>query len=326
MRYLITGGAGFVGSHLAEYLIHRGDEVVVLDNLLTGSLKNIEHLLPLPGFRFVEGSVMDKNLVAKIMEKCDAVFHLAAAVGVKFVMENLVTSIEINVRGTENVLSVAKESGKKVLITSSSEVFGKSDKASFHEEDDLIIGPPHKVRWCYATSKLLDEFLAMGYFLEKGLPVVIVRLFNVCGPRQTGRYGMVIPRFVKQALRGEPITVYGTGKQVRSFLHVKDAVVGMVKLMEEKRAEGMVFNIGNPQGITIEALAIKVKELTGSSSPIVYIPYEEVYGPHFEDLIYRVPDINRAKAVIGFQPKYSLEDILKDTISYIKESGNPCST
>ncbi len=325
MRYLVTGGAGFIGSHLCEYLLERGNEVVALDNLLTGSRENIKNILSLPGFTFVQGSVMDRDKLGELISSCDAVFHLAAAVGVKFVMDNLVTSIRINIEGTLNVLEESARYGKKVLITSSSEVFGKSKKKFFHEEDDLIIGPPHKVRWCYATSKLLDEFLAIGFHLEKSLPVVIVRLFNVCGPRQTGRYGMVIPRFIQQALRGEPITVYGSGKQIRSFLHVKDAVEGMVNLMERKEAEGKVFNIGNPQGITIEELAFRVREITGSKSPVVYIPYEKVYGIHFEDLLYRVPNISRIQSLIGFSPRYTLEDILRETMLYYKEREK-CST
>ncbi|MCD6219065.1 GDP-mannose 4,6-dehydratase [Candidatus Calescamantes bacterium] len=323
MKFLITGGAGFIGSYLSEKLLEEGHEVISLDNLSTGRRKNIEHLKDSPYFKFIEGSVMDKELLIRTLEGVQGVFHLAAAVGVKFVMENLVTSIEVNVKGTENVLeSALKLGGIKVLITSSSEVYGKSNKKRFNEEDDLIIGPPHKFRWSYATSKLLDEFLALSYHTEKKLPVVIVRLFNICGPRQTGRYGMVIPRFVKQALNNEPITVYGSGKQLRSFAHVKDAVEGMIKLMLEPTAEGGVFNLGNPRGITIEELAIKVKEITKSTSPIIYIPYEEAYGPYFEDLMYRVPDINRAKAVIGFTPRYHLEDILEETVEYFKTQGN----
>lgn len=326
MKFLITGGAGFIGSYLSEKLLAEGHEIIVLDNLSTGTQGNIEHLAKNPSFHFVEGSVMNKELLSKSAEGVQGIFHLAAAVGVKFVMENLVTSMEVNVKGTENVLETAlKLGGIKVLITSSSEVYGKSSKKRFHEEDDLIIGPPHKFRWSYATSKLLDEFLALSYHAERNLPVTIVRLFNICGPRQTGRYGMVIPRFVRQALKGEAITVYGSGKQLRSFAHVKDAVEGMAKLMLEPNAEGKIFNLGNPRGITIEELAIKIKEMTKSTSPITYLPYEKVYGPHFEDLMYRVPDINRAKAVIGFMPRYHLEDILAETVEYFRskqcESG-----
>ncbi|NOZ63596.1 MAG: SDR family NAD(P)-dependent oxidoreductase [Caldiserica bacterium] len=319
MKFLITGGAGFIGSYLSEKLLAEGHEVIALDNLSTGTQENIAHLTKNSSFHFVEGSVMDKEILSKSAEGVQGIFHLAAAVGVKFVMENLVTSMEVNVKGTENVLETAlKLGGIKVLITSSSEVYGKSSKKRFHEEDDLIIGPPHKFRWSYATSKLLDEFLALSYHAERNLPVTIVRLFNICGPRQTGRYGMVIPRFVRQALKGEPITVYGSGKQLRSFAHVKDAVEGMAKLMLEPAAEGKIFNLGNPRGITIEELAIKIKEMTRSKSPITYLPYEEVYGPHFEDLMYRVPDINHAKAVIGFMPRYHLEDILTETVEYFR--------
>src|SRR6202142_4070059 len=275
MRYLITGGAGFIGSHLSEALIARGEEVFVLDDLSTGSVENIRHLKNNKRFHYIFDSIMNKHLLAELVDECDVIFHLAAAVGVRLIVESPVRTIETNVHGTQNVLDAASKKKKLVFIASTSEVYGKSDKVPFHEDADLVLGPTNKGRWSYAASKALDEFLALAYWKEKGLPVVVARFFNTVGPRQTGRYGMVLPNFVREALDGAPITVYGDGQQSRCFCDVRDAVEGLLRLVATDKAVGEVVNIGNNYEITIEGLAQLVKEQTGSSSPIHYIPYDQ---------------------------------------------------
>ncbi len=312
MKALITGGAGFIGSHLAEALLARGDSVAVIDDLSTGSIRNIEHLKAHKGFRYTIGSVMDVPVLAELVDDADVVFHLAAAVGVRLVVERPVSTIETNVRGTENVLECANKKGKTVLLASTSEVYGRSVRDRFNEEDDLLIGPPTTGRWRYACSKALDEFLAMAYFKEKGLPVVIVRLFNTVGPRQTGEYGMVVPNFVRQALANEPITVHGDGKQTRCFCHVGDVVGALITLVERPEALGQVFNIGSDNEITIRTLAEQVKAVLGSKSDIVLVPYGDVYEEGFEDMRRRAPDISKIRDLIGFEPKLDLATIIRD--------------
>src|SRR6266511_4131297 len=284
MRVLITGGAGFVGSHLAEALLDRGDEVYVLDDLSTGSIDNISHLKPNPKFHYTIDTVTNEPLLAELVDRCDTVVHLAAAVGVKLIVESPVRTIETNVHGTEVVLKVANKKKKLVLIASTSEVYGKSAKVPFAEDDDLVLGPTSKHRWAYACSKMIDEFLALAYWKERKLPVIIVRLFNTVGPRQTGQYGMVIPNFVRQALAGQPITVFGDGTQSSSFTYVGDVVSGLLKLVAHPKAIGEVFNIGNGQEITMRALADKIKVMTGSASDVVLIPYDQAYEAGFEDM------------------------------------------
>src|SRR5688500_4059117 len=300
MRVLITGGAGFVGSHLSEALLDRGDEVYVLDDLSTGSIDNIAHLKPHPKFHYRIESVANEPLLAEMVDRCDTVVHLAAAVGVKLIVESPVRTIETNVHGTEVVLKVASKKKKLVLIASTSEVYGKSAKVPFSEDDDLVMGPTSKHRWAYACSKMIDEFLALAYFKERKLPVIIVRLFNTVGPRQTGQYGMVVPNFVRQALANEPITVFGDGTQQRSFTYVGDVVRAMVALINEPKAVGQVFNIGNGKEISIEGLALLIKKMTGSTSTIVKIPYDQAYESGFEDMPRRVPDISKIRALIGY--------------------------
>ena len=310
MRALITGGAGFVGSHLAEHLLAHGHEVLILDNLSTGSIENIAHLKGRAGFDYTIDSVSNGPLVAELIDGSDVVFHLAAAVGVKLIVEQPVHTIETNVHGTEVVLKHASKKKKLVFIASTSEVYGKSAAVPFREDADLVLGPTEKHRWAYACSKLLDEFLALAYWKERKLPVVIVRLFNTVGPRQTGQYGMVLPNFVRQALAGEPITVFGDGTQTRSFTYVGDVVGALVKLAQEPRSIGQVFNIGNTEEIGITALAERVRALTGSRSAIRYIPYDEAYEAGFEDMPRRVPDITKIRQLIGFEPRVELEEII----------------
>jgi nucleoside-diphosphate-sugar epimerase len=318
MRVLITGGAGFVGSHLAEALLGRGDEVYVLDDLSTGSIDNIAHLKSNPKFHYTIDTVTNEPLLAELADRCDTVVHLAAAVGVKLIVESPVRTIETNVHGTEVVLKVANKKKKKVLIASTSEVYGKSAKVPFSEDDDLVMGPTSKHRWAYACSKMIDEFLALAYYKERKLPVVIVRLFNTVGPRQTGQYGMVVPNFVRQALANEPITVFGDGTQQRSFTYVGDVVRAMVALMDEPKAIGKVFNIGNGKEISIEGLALQIKKMTGSSSPIVKIPYDQAYESGFEDMPRRVPDISKIRALIGYEPTVELDEILERVIASLQ--------
>src|SRR6476620_6714703 len=319
MRVLITGGAGFVGSHLAEALLERGDEVFVLDDLSTGSIENISHLKGNPRFHYTVDTVTNEPVLAELIDRCDTIVHLAAAVGVKLIVEAPVRKIETNVHGTEVVLKLANKKKKLVLIASTSEVYGKSTAVPFREDADLVLGPTAKHRWAYACSKLIDEFLALAYWKERKLPVIIVRLFNTVGPRQTGQYGMVIPNFVRQALAGQPITVFGDGSQSRSFTYVGDVVRAMVALIDEPRAIGQVFNIGNGREITIGELAAKVKKMTGSSSEIVTIPYEKAYEAGFEDMPRRVPDIARIRALVGYEPTVELDQTLTRVIEYFRQ-------
>jgi UDP-glucose 4-epimerase len=319
MKVLITGGAGFVGSHLAEALLERGDEVFVLDDLSTGSIENIAHLKPRPKFHYTIDSVTNEPLLAEMLDRCDTVVHLAAAVGVKLIVEQPVRTIETNVHGTEVVLKHANKKKKLVLIASTSEVYGKSANVPFTENADLVLGPTSKHRWAYACSKMIDEFLALAYWKERKLPVIIVRLFNTVGPRQTGQYGMVVPNFVRQALTGQPITVFGDGTQSRSFTYVGDVVKAMVALINEPRAVGQVFNIGNGREISIEQLARKIKDMTGSASPIVKIPYDQAYEAGFEDMPRRVPDISKIRALVGYEPSVELDEILTRVIESLRQ-------
>lgn len=318
MRVLITGGAGFIGSHLSEAFLERGDEVYVLDDLSTGSIDNISHLKDRPKFHYTIDTVTNEPLLAELIDRCDVVVHLAAAVGVKLIVERPVHTIETNVHGTEVVLKHANKKKKLVLIASTSEVYGKSTEVPFSEGQDLVLGPTVKHRWAYACSKLIDEFLALAYWKERKLPVIIVRLFNTVGPRQTGQYGMVIPTFVQQALAGQPITVFGDGRQSRSFTYVGDVVKALLALINEPRAVGQVFNIGNGEEITINDLAAKVKTMTGSSSKIVRIPYDQAYEAGFEDMPRRVPDISKIKALVGYEPTVELDKILTRVIEYFR--------
>lgn len=315
MRVLITGGAGFIGSHLAERLVADGEEVVVLDNLSTGSLDNLGSLRGSPRFECVIGSVRDASLVHELVQTCEVTIHLAAAVGVRLILDKPSLSIHTNVNGTENVLHAASSRDKRVVIASTSEVYGKSRKMPFNEDDDLVLGSTANLRWSYACAKALDECLALSYAQEQKLSAVIVRLFNTTGPRQTGHYGMVLPGFVSQALKGEPITVYGTGEQSRCFSHVADVVESLVRLMRAPNASGEVFNVGNDQEISIFALAEKVKAATGSTSPIHLLPYKDVYGVGFEDMARRVPDLSKLERTIGYRPRTSLDQIIGDVVA-----------
>lgn len=316
MRVLITGGAGFIGSHLSDAYVARGDEVYVIDDLSTGSIDNIAHLKKHERFHYTIDSVHNQPVVAELIDQCDVVFHLAAAVGVKLIVESPVRTIETNVRGTEVVLSQANKKKKKVLVASTSEVYGLSNDVPFREDGNLVMGATTKGRWSYACSKAIDEFLALAYWREKKLPTVVVRLFNTVGPRQTGQYGMVIPTFVRQALAGRPITVYGSGEQTRCFGFVKDVVGALVSLMEKDEAVGGVYNIGSNEEVSINQLAEKVRELTGSKSEIVRVPYDEAYEEGFEDMPRRVPDISKVGALTGFKPTVKLEEILQTVIAY----------
>ncbi len=320
MRVLITGGAGFVGSHLSEALLDRGDEVSVLDNLSTGSIDNIQHLKAHPKFRYTIDTVTNEPLLAELIDASDVVVHLAAAVGVKLIVEAPVHTIETNVHGTEVVLKHANKKKKLVVIASTSEVYGKSVDVPFREDADLVLGPTPKHRWAYACSKLIDEFLALAYWKERKLPVIVVRLFNTVGPRQSGQYGMVIPNFVRQALSGQPITVFGDGSQSRSFTYVGDVVKAMVALIGEPKAVGQVFNIGNGNEITIGQLARRIKQITGSQSPIVEIPYDQAYEAGFEDMPRRVPDIAKIQNLVGYRPTVELDEILTRVIEYFRQS------
>ncbi|HTH01709.1 MAG TPA: GDP-mannose 4,6-dehydratase [Vicinamibacterales bacterium] len=319
MRVLITGGAGFVGSHLAEALLDRGDEVFIIDNLSTGSIDNVVHLKQNPRFHYTIDSVSNEPVVAELVDRCDIVVHLAAAVGVKLIVEQPVHTIETNVHGTEVILKHANKKKKLVLIASTSEVYGKSTDVPFREDADLVLGPTTKHRWAYACSKLIDEFLALAYWKERKLPVIVVRLFNTVGPRQTGQYGMVIPNFVRQALAGQPITVFGDGTQSRSFTYVGDVVRAMVALIEEPRAVGQVFNIGNGNEVTIRELAEKVKKMTGSCSQIVTVPYDQAYEAGFEDMPRRLPDIGRIQSLVGYQPTVDLDETLTRIIEHFRQ-------
>lgn len=315
-KILITGGAGFIGSHLAEKLLRKGQEIFVIDNLSTGRLENIAHLKGNRNFHFIEGSVLDEKLMAEIIRKIDQIYHLAAVVGVKLILGRPLYSLLTNIKGTEIVLREAAKKKIKVLITSSSEVCGKGNKLPFREEDDRIYGSVYNDRWVYAFSKGVDEFLGLAYWREKKLPVIIVRLFNVIGPRQTGFYGMVVPTFIQQALQGKPITVFGDGEQTRCFADIDDVTRALIELMETGKGVGEVINLGSDREISINRLAKMVKDLTNSSSEIVHISYDEVYPPGYEDFRHRVPDISKIKKLIGYQPKVTLEESLKKIIKY----------
>ena len=319
MRALITGGAGFIGSHLSEALLGSGHDVLILDNLSTGSIDNVSHLKGRPGFEYFIDTVENEPLLAELIDRSDVVFHFAAAVGVKLIVEQPVHTIETNVHGTEVVLKHANKKKKLVVIASTSEVYGKSEDVPFREDSDLVMGPTPKHRWAYACSKAIDEFLALAYWKERKLPIIIVRFFNTVGPRQTGRYGMVIPNFVRQALAGEPITVFGDGNQSRAFTHVSDVVGALIKLVSEPRAIGQVINIGTTEEITIRALADRVRTLSRSQSPIKLVPYDEAYESGFEDMPRRLPDLTKIRELIGYSPAHTLDDILAQVIEYFRE-------
>ncbi len=322
MHVLITGGAGFIGSHLAEVLLARGDEVTVLDNLSTGRYENVAHLDGQSRFRVVTGTILNETLVDKLVERCDAIFHLAAAVGVELIIKRPLESMTTNIKGSEIVLEMAHRYRKKVLITSTSEIYGKNINGPLREDTDRVLGSPLKSRWSYSTSKAVDEILAYVYWKEKGVPTIIVRLFNTVGPRQSAAYGMVIPRFVGQALSGKPLQVHGTGKQSRCFLHVKDVVGALVKLIEQPKAVGEVFNLGSQEEVTIEELARRVIAITRSAASIVYIPYEQAYEEGFEDMPRRIPDISKIRALIGFEPTLNLDQIIRSVVeSMSHQSG-----
>jgi UDP-glucose 4-epimerase len=311
MRVLITGGAGFIGSHLADHLLGTGHSVIAMDDLSTGRYRNIEHLLGRPDFEFVLGSILNPDVVDDVVGRCESVFHLAAAVGVELIVNQPLRSLATNIRGSEIVFEKANKYGTRVLVTSSSEIYGKNRSDRLHEDDDRILGSPLKSRWAYSEAKAIDEILAYTYWKEKGLPTVIVRLFNTVGPRQTGAYGMVIPRFVAQALKGEPITVYGDGNQTRCFCYVGDIVRSLAALIDHPEAYGKVFNLGSDEEISMTALAEMVKQETSSQSELSYVAYEEAYEEGFEDMARRVPDTTRAREAVGFQPTVGLRDIIR---------------
>ena len=318
MRALITGGSGFIGSHLAEELLRRGDQVYVIDDLSTGRLENVEHLMSSPRFNIAVETILNETVMDRLVSECDIIYHLAAAVGVELIVSKPVEVIQTNILGTEMVLKLANRYLKKIIITSTSEIYGKSEKVPFKETDDRILGPTTKNRWSYSSTKAIDEFLALAYHKENNLDIVIVRLFNTVGPRQTGQYGMVIPRLIVQALKGEPLTVYGTGEQVRCFGYVTDIVDAILNLSNNNEAVGQIFNVGNDKPVSIMDLAKKIKEKTNSESEIVKIPYGEAYEEGFEDMIIRTPDLTKIKTLTGYQPKVNLDQILDNVIKYFK--------
>jgi UDP-glucose 4-epimerase len=325
LRYLITGGAGFIGSHLAERLLARGDQVILLDNLSTGSMENVRHFKTSRLLQYHLDNIENRQLLAEVVDEADVIIHLAAAVGVKLIVESPVRTIETNVNGTQLVLEAACKKRKLVLTASTSEVYGKNTCVPFREDADLVLGPTTKGRWSYAASKALDEFLALSYWKEKKLPVIVVRLFNTVGPRQTGRYGMVLPNFVKQALNGEVIQVYGNGQQSRCFCDVRDTTEALLRLMATDRAVGEVVNVGNTEEISIEGLAHRVKERTRSSSRIEYIPYDQAYEPGFEDMMRRVPCVDKLHALTGFRPQTTLNEIIDRVSVYFQEKVAPAT-
>ncbi|MDE3169226.1 MAG: GDP-mannose 4,6-dehydratase [Acidobacteriota bacterium] len=316
MRYLITGGAGFIGSHLAEALLARGDEVFILDDLSTGSVENVRHLKTNARFHYFYDSISNKHLLAELVDESEVVFHLAAAVGVRLIVESPVRTLETNVYGTQQVLDAASKKKKLVFTASTSEVYGKSEKVPFHEDADLVLGPTTKGRWSYAASKALDEFLTLSYWKEKNQPVIIARFFNTVGPRQTGRYGMVLPNFVRQAIEGSPITVYGSGQQSRCFCDVRDTIEAIVRLLGTDRSVGEVVNVGTNEEISIDALACLVKERAGSSSPITHVPYDQAYEPGFEDMLRRVPSLEKLSRLTGFRPSTPLTETIDRVIDH----------
>lgn len=319
IRALITGGAGFIGSHLAEYLVSQGQSVHALDDLSTGSIENLDSLKGNPNFSYTIADVRKEQTLAELVDRSDVIYHLAAAVGVRLIVESPVRTIETNVGCTEVVLKMANKKGKKVIVASTSEVYGKNEVVPFSEDHDLVLGPTSKARWSYACSKAIDEFLALAYWRARRLPVVIARFFNTVGPRQTGRYGMVLPNFVRQALMGQPITVFGDGKQSRCFSSVDEVVEALAALVDCQEAEGQVVNVGSTQEISIGELAELVKQRTQSSSQIVYVPYEQAYEEGFEDMARRVPDVSKLKSLIGFTPQKNIQDIVESVISYYRE-------
>ena len=316
MRVLITGGAGFIGSHLAERLVNRGDQVAIVDDLSTGSIHDIKALKTSKNFEYLIDSVTNERLMAELVDAADVIYHLAAAVGVKLIVESPTRTMETNIRGTEIILELAAKKKKRVLITSTSEVYGKRNTVPFQEGDDLVLGPPDKGRWSYACSKLIDEFLAIAFWKEKRVPTVVARMFNVVGPRQTGRYGMVVPSLIKQALSGNNLTVYGDGSQTRCFTHVADAAQALIGLAEHPEANGGVYNIGSTDEISVLDLAQRIKRLTGSNSQIVFIPYSQAYEEGFEDMMRRVPDLSKINQLIGYAPTMCLDEILTDIIRH----------
>ena len=314
MKVLVTGGAGFIGSHLAERLLNDGHQVAVIDNLSTGSLKNIENFRDHTDFKFVSGDIRNVELMVPLTDQYDMIFHLAAAVGVRLIAEDPVRTIETNIGGTETVLDIANKFGKKVLIASSSEVYGKSEDVPFCEQDDIVLGSTSMPRWSYACSKAIDEFLGLAYYQQYGLGVVIARFFNTIGPRQTGQYGMVVPRFIQAALNDEPLKIYGTGKQTRCFCYVADVVEAVIRLMNSEKATGRVYNVGSSEEISIEALADRIIEITGSKSKKQYVPYETAYGRPIEDMMRRVPSVERIRQAVGWQSGTSLDQVLRKIV------------
>jgi len=319
MNILITGGAGFIGSHLAERLLNDGHIVHIIDNLSTGRLENIETFKDHPKFSYTIGTILNRELMDKLISKVDQVFHLAAAVGVKYIIENPLLSLKTNIVGTDHVLELCNKYKAKVLITSTSEIYGKSEKVPFGEQDDRLLGSTHISRWGYSCSKAIDEFMALAFHREKKLPVVIVRCFNTVGPRQTGQYGMVVPKFIKAALLDQPIVIYGTGKQTRCFADVSDVVDAFLKLMADKKCEGEIFNVGTTESISIEDLALKIKEKCGSKSKIEYMSYEDAFEDGFEDMMNRMPALDKIKEYIGYEPRYKLDDIIDRMIDYYEK-------
>lgn len=320
MRHLITGGAGFIGSHLAEALLARGDEVLILDDLSTGSVENVRHLKVHPRFHYFYDSIHNKNLLAELVDESEIVFHFAAAVGVRLIVESPVRTLETNVYGTQLVLDAASKKKKLVFTASTSEVYGKSDKVPFREDADLVLGPTTKGRWSYAASKALDEFLALSYWKEKRQPVIVARFFNTVGPRQTGRYGMVLPNFVRQALEGSPITVFGSGQQSRCFCDVRDTIEAILRLIRNDACVGEVVNIGTNEEVSIGALASLVKERTRSSSPITHVPYDQAYEPGFEDMFRRIPSLEKLQELTGFRPSTSLTEIVDRVVAHFRNN------
>jgi nucleoside-diphosphate-sugar epimerase len=315
MSYLITGGSGFIGSHLADALLARGGSVTILDNLSSGRKSNLAHSWQHPGLRFVHGSVLDALLVDELTSQCDTVVHLAAAVGVKLIVEQPLWSLTTNLRGSEVVIEAAHRYRRKILLASTSEIYGKNSSGSLHEESDRVLGSPAVARWAYSAAKGIDEILANAYHRERGLPTIVVRLFNTVGPRQTGAYGMVIPRLVRQALRGEPLTVFGNGRQTRCFTHVADVVEAMLLLLDHEAAVGQTFNVGSPDEISIEDLARLIIARCASVSPVTLIPYDQAYPSGFEDMERRVPDTTKLRSLVEWSPRYSLDDILRETVA-----------
>jgi len=321
MRALVTGGAGFIGSHLSEHLLHLGHEVTVVDDLSTGRMANIEQLLGRRDFRFVLDTVRNEQTMHLLIENCDLIFHLAAAVGVQLIVNDPVRTIETNIHGSEVVLAIANKFRKKILLASTSEVYGKSENVPFREDDDTVWGPTHFSRWSYACSKAIDEFLGLAYYQQYGLPVVIVRLFNTVGPRQVGQYGMVLPRFVQWALKDEPLCVYGDGQQCRCFCHVDDVIGALTALMLTPQTNGQLFNIGSDEEISIEGLADRIIEMTGSKSQKKFMSYEEAYGRPFDDMRRRIPALDKVRQAVGYEPKHDLNATIKSIIDYYKAAS-----